>query len=209
MKPILFVAALSLATLAAGQTPHTFEQHQAIASGGAVVLTMNAGDLKILPGSPDRVGVDIRTKRPVDQETMAGWVRRFEVVADRATIDLHIPNDEYSCYHDCSIDVTLYLPQRTSLKADLDVGDITIHGVDGNMEVHTGVGDLHISVANPSDYGRVETHTRIGDIHDFLNRGSDQDGFLGKTENFTLSGRYYLKASTGIGDVHISGDGKS
>ncbi|HZZ39216.1 MAG TPA: hypothetical protein VFE06_08795 [Acidobacteriaceae bacterium] len=210
MRTLAASAILGFAALAAAQNPSTYVQDHRLAAGGTVNLTINVGDVKLLPdSSSDRLRLEIHTKRPVDQETMAGWVKRFELAADRATIDIQIPKWKDNCADDCGGDVTLYVPQHTNVKADLEVGDMTISGILGDKDVHIGVGDLRIAVANPSEYGHVETHARIGDVHDFLNRGNDNDGFLGKSEDFTLSGQYHLKASTGIGDVHISRDGKS
>lgn len=211
MKPTFAAAVLlSFGALASAQTPRQYIQHRQFPSGGTVVVTLNVGDLRIVPADGSAgVRLEIQTHRPVDQEAMAGWVRRFEIAADRAVIDIHIPKWNDNCADDCGGDVTLYVPPQTSLKADLGVGDMTIRGVQGDKEVHTGVGDLRIAVADPSEYGHVETHTRIGDVNDILNRGDGQSGFLGKTENFTLSGRYHLKASTGIGDLRIFAAGKS
>ncbi len=209
MKSLFAVALLALGAGASAQTAHMYEQERPLAAGGAVVLTLNVGDVSILPSGSDRLRLEIHTNRPVDQETMAGWIQRFEIAGNRATIDIHVPKWEYNCANDCGSGVTLYVPEQSDLQVGLGVGDITIRGVQGNKDVSTGVGDLRISVANPSDYGHVETHTRIGDVHDFLNHGDDQSGILGTTEDFTLSGRYHLKASTGVGDVHISEDGKS
>lgn len=209
MKPLFIAAALSLGALASAQTTHIYEQDHPFASGGTVVFTLNVGDVEILPSGSDRIRLEIHTNRPADQETMAGWIQRFDVAANRATIDIHVPKWEYNCASDCGSGVTLYVPRQSDLEAGLEVGDMTIRGVQGNKDVHTGVGDLRVFVASPSDYGHVETRTRIGDVHDFLNQGSDQTGFLGKSEDFTLNGPYHLKASTGVGDVHISADGKS
>lgn len=209
MRSLLVAAVLSCNVLAAAQMPHAYVQDRHFAPGGTVVLTLNVGDVKILPASePGHVRLEIHTGRSVDQETMAGWVRRFEVAANRATIEIDIPKTDYDCDH-CGADVTLYVPPRTDLKADLHVGDMTIRGVEGNKDVEVAVGDLRIAIGDPAQYGHVETHTRIGDVDDFLNQGSGQSGFVGKTEDFTLSGPWHLKASTGIGDVHIYADGKS
>lgn len=210
MKPLLAATLLALSAAAAAQTTHTYVQDHHLAAGGTVVLTLNVGDVKILPAtSPDRIRLEIHTNRPVDQETMAGWVRRFDLAADRVTIDIQIPKWEDNCADDCGGDVTLYVPEHADLQVDLGVGDMTIRGVRGNKELHTGVGDLRIAVADPAEYGHVETHTRIGDLDDFLNQSGGQSGFVGKTEDFTLGGRYHLKASTGIGDLHIIQEGKS
>lgn len=211
MKTHLALALLSLGAIAASaQTQRQYVDHRAFPSGGTVVLTLNVGDLKILPADgPGGVRLEIDTHRPVDQETMAGWVRQFEVVGNRATIDIEIPKGKDNCADDCGGDVILYVPAQTDLKADLKVGDLIIGGVHGNKDLHTGVGDLRVAVGDRSEYGHVETRTRIGDVHDFLNQKGDPDGFLGKSEDFTLGGRYHLRASTGVGDVHISEDGKS
>ena len=208
MKPFLAVTLLSLCALAPAQNQQTYTQDHPLRSGGTVVLTMNVGDLKIVPSGSDRVRLEIHTQRTVDQQTIASWVRRFEIAGDRATIEIEVPKRFKDC-DNCGTDVFLYVPQQSDLKADLDVGDMTIRGVQGNKDLHTGVGDLRIVVADRSEYGHVETHTRIGDVHDFLNQGSDTSGFLGQSEDFTLGGRYHLRASTGIGDVHISREGKS
>jgi hypothetical protein len=210
MRTLLVAALISFGAVAAAQNPQTYVQDHRLSAGGIVVLTINVGDVKILPDSQsDRLRLEIQTRRPVDQETMASWVRRFDLAADRATIDIQIPKWKDNCADDCGGNVTLYVPQHTNLKADLEVGDMTISGIHGDKDLHTGVGDLRIAVANPAEYGHVETRTRIGDVHDFLNHGDEPDGFLGKSEDFTLSGQYHLKASTGIGDVHISQEGKS
>jgi hypothetical protein len=208
MKTLLAVTLLSLCTLASAQDHRPYIQEHSLVSGGTVVLTLNVGDLKILPSGSSHLRLEIQTQRPVDQETMAGWVRRFEVAGDHATIDIHIPKWEENCADDCGSNVTLYVPQPSDLKADLGVGDLSIQGVEGDKDLHTAVGDLRITVAGPAEYGHVETHTRIGDVHDSLNQKGEPDGFLGKSEDFTLGGRYHLRASTGIGDVHITEDGK-
>ena len=210
MKTLLAVAALSLCAVASAQDHRQYAQDHSLASGGTVVVTLNIGDLKIVPNpNSDRLRLVIDTHRPVDQETMAGWVQRFDVAGDRAAIDIHIPKWKDNCNDDCGGDVTLYVPAQSDIKADLGVGDLTVGAVRGNKDLHSGVGDLRVAVADPSEYGHVEIQTRIGDVHDFLNQHGDPDGFLGKSEDFTLTGRYHLKASSGIGDVRISPEGKS
>lgn len=207
MKSLLVCTALSLCAVASAQQTRYVQNHPLV-SGGTVVLTMNVGDVKIVPSGSDGIRLEIDSTRDVDQQTVASWVRRFDVAANRATIEIDIPKRVHDC-DNCSTDVTLYVPERSDLKADLEVGDLTIRGVHGNKDVHTGVGDLRVAVAEPGEYGHVETHTRIGDVHDFLNQGSGQSGFLGKTEDFNLNGPYHLRASTGVGDVDISQEGKS
>lgn len=210
MKSLLAVTALSLCAVASAQNHRQYAQDHSLASGGTIVLTLNVGDVKVVPNTTsDRLRLVIDTHRPVDQETMAGWIRRFDVAADRATIDIQIPTWKDNCAGDCGGDVTLYVPEKSDLKIDLGVGDLTVSGVQGNKDLYTGVGDLRVAVASPGEYGHVEAHTRIGDVDDFLNQHGESEGFLGHSEDFNLNGTYHLRASTGVGDVHISQGGKS
>lgn len=208
MKTLLAVTAFSLCAVASAQQTRYVQDHP-IPSGGTVVFTMNVGDVKIVPSGSDGVRLEIQNNTPsVDQQTVASWVRRFDVAADRATIEIQIPKRFHNC-DDCGTHVILYVPRQSDLKADLEVGDLTIRGVKGNKDAHTGVGDLRIAIANPGEYGHIETNTRIGDVHDVLNQNGESEGFLGHSEDFTLNGPYHLRASTGVGDVHISQEGKS
>jgi hypothetical protein len=210
MKSLFALTVLCCSLLAAAQTPTTLLRDHSLASGGTVVLTMNVGDVKILPASqPGHVRLEIHSNRTAGEQTMAGWIQRFEVAANRATVEIQIPKSVNEDCNDCGVEVTLYVPPQSDLEASLHVGDMTVRGVEGNKNLDVGVGDLHIAVADPADYGHVQTHTRIGDIDDFLNHSSGQSGFLGQTEDFTLAGRYHLKASAGVGDVKIFQGGNS
>lgn len=177
-------------------------------SGGTVVLTMNVGDVKVLPApGSGAVRLQINTDQQLDRQTLASWVTRFDVAANRATLDVHIPKRGYNCNH-CGTNVILYVPQQSDLKLDLGVGDVTITGIRGDKDLHVGIGDLRVGFTGPGEYAHVETHTRIGDIHDPLHHG-EESGFLGKTEDFDLQGRYHLKATVGIGDLDLQREGNS
>ncbi len=84
----------------------------------------------------------------------------------------------------------------------MGVGDLTIRGVQGRQDVHTGVGDLRLGRGRSGRIRPWETRTRIGDVHDVLQTRRQPVGrILGHTEDFSLSGRYHLRRSTSIGDV--------
>ena len=199
--------ALSLCAAAAAQNGNTLKMDKPLAQGGMVSLTMNVGDLKVLPSDGAQVRLEIQSER-ADDKTMQHWVRQFNVAANRAEIDIHMPKNHEHCA-DCygNTSVTLYVPRRCDLKVELGVGDLTVSGVEGNKQIHDGIGDLRVGIAGRNEYGHIETHTRIGDIDDPFNPGG-QNGFLGKTEDFNLHGQYNLKARVGIGDIHMVQEGK-
>lgn len=201
------LAACVCAGLAAQNHPGHLAMEKPLAAGGTVVLTINVADLKIVPAGADRVRLEIDADGEASQQTIASWVTRFEVAADRATLEIRTPKDRQHC-NDCDVHVTVYVPQQSALKVDLGVGDLTVRGVRGDKDLHVDVGNLKIAVADPDEYAHVETRTRIGDINDFLGHGGDS-GFLGKSEDFTLHGRFHLRATVGVGDLQILQEGKS
>lgn len=215
MRSILTASTLAVclcAGLAAQDSAATRPGHlmmeKPLAAGGTVVLTLNIGDLKILPVEGDRrVRLEIDTRGEVDRETIASWVTRFEVAGDRATLDIRTPKNRHNC-NNCNTDIVLYVPAQSALEVSAGVGDVTVRGVRGDKDIHVDVGDLKIALSDPNDYGHVETRTRIGDVNDFLNKGGES-GFLGKSEDFSLHGRFHLKATVGIGDLNVEHEGQS
>lgn len=217
MRSILTTASLAicLCTGAAAQNnrdgksgPGHLVMEKPLAAGGTVVLTVNVADLKIMPVTgASRVRLEINTDQDGDEQTVASWVTRFDVAADRAALNIRIPKEHQHC-DNCSTNIVLYVPSHSALEVNLGVGDLAVRGVQGDKDIHVDVGDLKIAIADPNEYGHVETHTRIGDINDFMNHGGES-GFLGKSEDFTLHGRFHLKATVGIGDLDVRQEGKS
>jgi hypothetical protein len=170
-----------------------------MATGSTVVLDMNVGDVKILPSPNNHVRLEIDPKAFYDAETVAGWVHRFEVAANRATIDLEMPKNNHGR---SSPEVTLYVPANGDLKLSLGVGDLHITGIRGDKDLHVGVGDLTVALSDDAEYGHVVLSTHIGDVNDPLNPGG-QHGFLGKDEDFNGKGHYHLRATVGVGDLTL------
>jgi hypothetical protein len=175
---------------------------------GTLVLDMNVGELKIVPSpQADHLRLEVRGDSKFDAKMVASWVKRFDVSADRASIEVNAPSHDH-CNNCSSASATLYLPAHTALKVKLDVGDLNIQGIRGNKEVQVRIGDLRIGYEDPDEYAHVETTTHIGDVNDPLQSG-DAHGFLGKSEDFTRQGKYHLRASVWIGDLSLFDEGKS
>ena len=212
MRTLVTASVLGLAFCvgAAAQNPNTLTMEKALPEGGTVALTVNVGDVKVLPSQQQgEVRLEVTAGQHADHATMASWVRQFNVAASRAAIEIHMPKDRRHC-GDCygNSSVVVYVPERSDLEVKLGVGELRIQGVRGNKELENGVGDLRVGIASPNEYGHIETHTRIGDIHDPFSPGAGAHGFLGKTEDFELKGDYHLKATVGIGDIYLYEEGK-
>jgi hypothetical protein len=167
------------------------------AEAGVVILDANVGDVHVRPlEQGDKLRLVITPHKQEDATAAPHWVREFAVNGSQAKIALEMPKHGN---HD--FDVTLYVPKRSDLRLNLEVGDLTIEGVTGNTDAEVGVGDLHMTVPDAHAYRAVAMSVRIGDV-DAKAFGLEPSGFLGKSvEQQFHAGSYRLKLHTGIGDV--------
>lgn len=184
-------------------TPTPLVISKSLPANGTLVMEMNVGEVKIVPG--DTKGMIRLTIEPhafYDDATVQSWVRRFDVAGDRASIDLKMPKHEGN--HQGAV-VTISVPAQTSLKLELGVGDLSVKGIEGNKQLHVGIGDLRVEVIDSAKYSEIRTGTRIGDANDAVFH-QHSGGFFPKTQHNSLQGLYKLNATVGIGDVNVVQD---
>jgi hypothetical protein len=124
------------------------------------------------------------------------------VAGDRASIDLKLPKHQNN--HQ-GARVTISIPAQTDLKLELGVGDLSIRGIEGNKDLHVGIGQLTVGVTDSAKYSDVRTATKIGDAEDAVFH-QHSGGFFPKTQHTSLQGIYKLHATVGIGEVDVVQD---
>ena len=131
------------------------------AAGGVVILDANVGDVRVMPTDHEGKLRLVITSRKADDATAAPhWIREFAVNGSQAKIVLEMPK-----HGEHNFDVTLYVPKQSDLRLNLEVGDLTITGISGNINAEVGVGDLKMTVPNPHAYRAVAMSVHIGDVH--------------------------------------------
>jgi len=170
---------------------------------GTLVLEMNVGEARIVRSNDQKtIRLTIEPRGFYDDETVQSWVRRFDVAGDRASIELKLPknNDNHS-----GARVTISLPAQTDLKLELVVGDLSVKGIEGNKDLHVGIGQLTVGVVDGAKYSEISTGTKIGDAEDGIFH-QHSGGFFPKTQHTSLQGVYKLHATVGIGQVNVVQD---
>lgn len=166
------------------------------AAGGVVILDANVGDVQVKPAEDGKLRLVITSHKEEDAAAAPHWVREFAVNGSQAKIALEMPK-----HGDHNFDVTLFVPKRSDLRLNLEVGDLSIEGITGNTDAELGIGDLHMRVPDPHAYRAVAMSVHIGDV-DASAFNLEPSGFLGKSVHHDFSsGSYRLKLHTGIGDV--------
>jgi hypothetical protein len=183
--------------------PDSYVVTKSLPANGTLVLEMNVGEAKVIrTDEPNMIRLTIEPQAFYDQATVQSWVRRFDVAGDRASIDLKLPKHQNN--HQGAV-VTISVPAQTDLKVELGVGELSVKGIEGNKELHVGIGDLTVGVTDSAKYNDIRTGTKIGDAQDAVSH-QRSDGFFPKTHHTSLQGIYKLDASVGIGDVNVVQD---
>lgn len=187
---MLTSGALGLASSAAQTHTETFD----LASATALRVRLRVGDLKIVKGADARHVVIHFTATSHDQTDAADRVKTsFQVKGSQAELNLHAPKN-------VNFDVRLEVPAPTDLTIRMSVGDLTLEGVEGNLDIEDHVGDLTVKPGPEKDYGLIEASTHIGDLDGLP---GNVHGWLGKSGRVEGGGQYHLHAHVGIGDVRL------
>ena len=157
---VLCALVLAGAGRALRRTSLSIVREASFAEAGVVILDANVGDVHVMPMEQgDKLRLVITPHKQEDATAAPNWIREFAVNGSQAKIALEMPKHGN---HD--FDVTLYVPKRSDLRLNLEVGDLTIEGVTGNTDAEVGVGDLHMTVSDAHAYRAVAMSVRIGDV---------------------------------------------
>ena len=159
--------------------------------GGKVVLNLSAGGYKILPTSAEgKIRVRWATKR-ADQ--MEDAQVKVTVKDGEAYIRTRGPKDDFR--------VEIEVPVRSSLRARLSVGELSIQGIEGDKDLRCRIGEIHVAVPDPQAYGHVDARVKIGAIGGRPFGGS-KDGFF-RSFCWEGEGSFQMDARVGIGAVRF------
>lgn len=183
--------------------PNSLVISKTLPANGTLVMEMNVGEVRVIRGDEQKtIRLTIEPQAFYDDATVQSWVRRFDVAGDRASIDLNLPKHQNN--HE-GARVTISLPAQTDLKLELGVGDLSVKGIEGNKDLHVGIGQLTVGVTDGAKYNDISTGTKIGDAEDAVFH-QHSGGFFPKTQHSSLQGIYKLHATVGIGQVDVVQD---
>lgn len=202
---MLRVITLALATVIGCSLPVvasspivTHAQVLGFAPDGSLRVHVSAGRVKIIKGSdPRHIVLRYTAKSADDGEDASSRVKtRFEMKGSQAEIDLTAPTNGGA-----NLDVEIEVPSPVDLSVRMVAGEVTVEGVEGNMDIEDHVGDVTIKPGPEKKYDLIDASTRIGGLEGFP---GPVHGWLGKSGKVVEAGQYRLHAHVGVGDVHLS-----
>lgn len=175
----------------------THAQVFGFAAGGRLRVQVSAGRLKIIKGTVRHIILRYSAKSADDGEDASGRVKtRFEVKGSQAEIDLIGPTNGTA-----NLDVVVEVPSPVDLMVRMLAGDLTVEGVEGNIDVEDHVGDVTIKAGPEKEYRLIDASIRIGSLDGLP---GPVHGRLGMSGEMVGGGQYRLHAHVGIGALHLS-----
>ncbi|WP_277453934.1 hypothetical protein [Janibacter sp. DB-40] len=103
----------------------------------------------------------------------------------------------------CSTDWTVVVPEGADVRIEEGVGRVTVEGIDGDVDVETGVGDVRIA---ESTGGRITANLGVGSLWvesvEPPQHVRAKVGVGGVSVQLPDTAAYDVDASGGVGDVH-------
>ncbi len=177
-----------------------YERQQAFGPGGQLVIDANVADLAIRRGDAGtlKLVIDPKDSDPKDSgQDPASWVREFTVSKQYAKVQLDLPKHGNGSPH-----ITLYVPDQTSVRLSLAVGNVAVDALHGNVEVDIGVGNLNIGAVDEAKYHEVDASVGMGNITDRAFNMSPS-GMFGKDASYHGNGQLKMKLHAKIGNIEI------
>ena len=184
----------------AAENGRTYARQQAFGPGGQLVIDANVADLAIRRGNSGtlKLVIDPKDSGPKDSgQGPASWVREFTVSKQYAKIHLNLPKHGNGSPH-----ITLYVPDQTSVRLSLEVGNVAVDPLNGNVEVDIGVGNVDIGAIDAGQYHDVAVSIGMGNITDRAFNMS-QSGMFGKDASYHGNGQLKMKLHAKIGNIDI------
>lgn len=167
-------------------TTNTFEAP--FQPGGEITADLSIGGYTIRGTTDNLIRVE------VDDPSQLPDVRsEVKVSGNSAKVAVEGPHSEFH--------VTIYVPQRSNIKAFQSIGQLRLVNVEGNQSLSLNIGQIQVEVPDPAKLKSVDASARIGEVHaNPWHRG--HGGFL---PSFRASGTgpYSVYATVDIGQVEL------
>lgn len=206
-KLIPFAAALLIALpAAADEVVRTLERQFSAAEATRIHLEFPVGELKIEAGSGREVEVHVDLKCDSKRKTRCVEATKVIELVGSTGDRLHVELKGWpkSGSRGMEADVRVTVPRDLPLQADLGVGELGVSGMEADLSVDLGVGDVNI-VMPESAVRSVSVDTGVGDANVYAaGQHIEGSGFISKDVKWTKGeGKARVSVDLGVGDAEV------
>jgi hypothetical protein len=210
--PLALLSALLLLpqlALAADAPPaRVVESDVALSGATAVEANLPIGNLFVKGTGGERVKARLEVTCSADPDCPAA-AQKLAVTSRNRAGELLVQVEGYPKLGNKGLSLVLHLeiPRAVRLETNLGVGDARVEGINGDLEVGIGVGNVSLKL----DQGKVksvELDSGVGEVALLIDGGRiEGSGLVGKGLEWSQGkGTAHVEVDTGVGDITVELD---
>jgi hypothetical protein len=217
MKKLIFATIItvisSLPLLADDEVSHPFQNSVPSSGVNRVVVEIPVAELQIVTAHSGDIGVSGTARREYDSDSKS----HDQQIADESSVTVRMrgrtayvePSYRGSAgswrnRRGTKFNVKITLPDNLPIDVDQDVGEISINGATGDLNLGVDVGEVRLQMPKKS-VRELNASATIGEVKTNLpDRTITREGFFaGATTFINDNGRSTVKMHVRIGEIHI------
>lgn len=199
-KVFLILCTIALSAGFHAQAKVVIEETIDIQSASKLFLEVDVGQVEINTHNSDEVVIDVTVKEADGHWFSSTDLDNIQLSQENSNNTLYLSIDA----QDTNQEWKITLPEKINLELKMGVGEITANGLSKDIDIHLGVGDTEIELAEVN-YATIELETGVGDadLHGFSNQETSRT-LVSKSVEWQGSGKHEIKIDVGVGDVDVS-----
>ncbi len=209
MKKIALILAVSLLPVgvaSADEVVRSFRQQIPIAKAHRVHLDFPVAELNVDSGAGDQVGLDVKVKCREKTGRCADAAHDLKLVYDNSGDVFKIEMKRFPKWRSKNLQIVAHItvPRDLALKAELGVGEMTVHGVAGDLTLDLGVGQVNVDLPKEA-IASVDLDTGVGEASLIAaGRRYRSSGLVSKELSWDKgTGRSKVKVDCGVGEIDV------
>ncbi|HET7712156.1 MAG TPA: hypothetical protein VFL80_09535 [Thermoanaerobaculia bacterium] len=201
------------AAFADREVSHPISASAPAASVRRVVVDIPAGEIVVRNGDALTIAINGVARREYERNR-----EENQRIVNDISAEIYLSNDEaiirrkfgpkaqgWKASKLTVFDVTVTVPRGMSIEMETKVGEVTIDGTFGDVDVDLRAGEIEVRMPRKS-VRELSASCRIGEVHtDFGEQIVDREGiFPGRTQYFNSKGTSRVKVHTTVGEVNVT-----
>lgn len=199
---------LATSTFAADRQPvETLTQELEIGEASNLTVQFPVGNLALIATGGDKIQAQVAIL--CEQPTSSACRRVVEKAKIKLTrsgkgLVLKVEGWPKSKGAEIELDGRMEIPRAMNVLAEVEVGDFSAQGFEGNLDVDVEVGEATVE-AKASDVGKVLLDSGVGDVALKVDGTEvEGDGLVGQDLKWTGKGKAMISIDVNVGDIVVT-----
>jgi hypothetical protein len=193
------------AAASSDQVVRTLNKQYSVEGMKGISLDFPVGELKVDAAAGRQVQIRVEIKCRPGRDSCEDAARDIEVKAKSSGGKLSLGLDGWPHGgHGMNARVQVTLPKDLPLKSELGVGEMTINGMEADLDVDLGVGEVHVNLPEAA-VRSVDLDTGVGESQLFAQGKTwESSGLVSRELHWNKgAGKASVQVDCGVGEAHV------